>query len=89
MLNVEEWMDIHLLARQGHSIRAIARMTGLSRNTVRRALNQKMPQPFRQPERPSHLDPYKPYLKQRFEEFRQRKQLLKDVDAILKEADVE
>ncbi len=33
MLNMEEWMDIHLLSRQGHTIRSIARLTNLSRNT--------------------------------------------------------
>ena len=40
MLNREEWMDIHLLSRQGHSIRSIARLPNLSGNTVRRALRQ-------------------------------------------------
>jgi transposase len=40
MLTVEEWMDIHLLARQGNSIRSIARLANLSRNTIRRALRR-------------------------------------------------
>jgi transposase len=69
MLTVEEWMDIHLLAKQGLSVRAIARRTGLSRNTVRRTLAQKTPQPFQQPPRASKLDPFKPYLEQRFQEY--------------------
>jgi transposase len=69
MLHLEEWMDIHLLAQQGHSVRAIARLTGRSRHTVRRILTQKAPQPFRRPARPSKLDPFKPYLDGRFQEY--------------------
>jgi len=46
MLKTEEWMDLKVLAAQGHSIRAIAEMTGLSRNTVRRALRQRGPEQF-------------------------------------------
>ncbi len=46
MLTMEEWMDLKLLSVQGHSIPAIAELTGLSRNTVRRALRQKTPQAF-------------------------------------------
>lgn len=65
MLCVEEWMNIKELHQQGHSIRAIAQMTGVARNTVRGILRQKAPQPFQKPERPSCLDAYKPYLRQR------------------------
>ena len=36
MLGAEEQMEIAVLRRHGMSIRAIARATGLSRNTVRR-----------------------------------------------------
>jgi len=38
MLNVEDVMDIHELHRAGHSVREISRVTGHSRNTVRRVL---------------------------------------------------
>jgi len=38
MLKAEDRMEISVLARHGSSIRAIARATGLSRNTVRRYL---------------------------------------------------
>ncbi len=34
MLTAEEAMEIRVLAKHGHSARAIARETGLSRNTV-------------------------------------------------------
>lgn len=63
MISQEEWMDIKLLNRQGMSIRAIARTTGLSRNTVRRALSQKTPTRYSsRPPRPQKLDEYKDYL---------------------------
>jgi transposase len=69
MLHVEEWMDIKLLAKQGHSIRAIARLTGCSRNTVANVLSQAAPQPFQTPPRASKLDPYKPYLLERTQQY--------------------
>ena len=40
MRTVEEWMDVKMLANQGHSARAIARITGYSRNTVAKLLHQ-------------------------------------------------
>lgn len=43
MISQEVWMDIKQLHRQGMSLRAIARTTGLSRQTVRRALTQTVP----------------------------------------------
>jgi transposase len=69
MLTSEEWMDIKLLAASGASIRSIAEMTGHSRNTVRRVLRQTTPEPFKAPERTSKLEPFKPYLKERYERF--------------------
>lgn len=33
MLKLEEWMDVRSLHKEGHSIKAIARLTGRSRNT--------------------------------------------------------
>jgi transposase len=68
MISLEVWMDIKLLRQQGHSIREVARLTGLSRNTVRRALRQKSPQPFQAPERKSKLDDFKSYVQNRFQE---------------------
>ncbi|MFY9221229.1 MAG: helix-turn-helix domain-containing protein, partial [Blastocatellia bacterium] len=35
MIKVEVWMDIKLLHKEGNSISAIARQTGLSRKTIR------------------------------------------------------
>jgi transposase len=69
MLTVEEWMDVQMLARQGHSQRQIAGLTGYSRNTVAKILAQPAPQPFQKPPRSSKLDPFKPYLDRRFREY--------------------
>lgn len=65
MLRVEDWMDIHALSREGHSIKAITRLTGFSRNTVRRQLRAGTPGTFRGSARPSQLDPYKAFLEKR------------------------
>ena len=67
-LKLEGWMDIKLLSQQGHSIRAIARIVGSSRNTVRRVLRGKAPEPFKIVERSSKLDEYKGYLAKRYKE---------------------
>jgi len=68
MLISEDWMDIKLLQKQGHSIRKIAELTGHSRNTVRRLLRHSAPQPFQKPSRDSQLDDFKPYIDKRFQE---------------------
>jgi transposase len=68
MLSRDQTMDILLLHKQGHSIRQIARQSGHSRNTVRRAVRDGAPRAFRTPVRPSKLDPFKDYLRQRFEQ---------------------
>ena len=48
-------------SKQGHSIRRIARDTGHSRNTVRRAVREGARPQFQTPVRPSKLDPFKDY----------------------------
>lgn len=68
MLNWEVWMNIKHLQQQGHSIKAITRLTGHSRNTVRRILRQTKPEPFKTPPRSSRLDEFKPYVEQRYQE---------------------
>jgi transposase len=60
VLEVERWAELrreHFV--RGASIRALAERSGLSRNTVRRALRSESPPTFRRPERPSKLDPFK------------------------------
>ena len=67
MLTIEEWMDIKLLLKQGLSQREVARRTGLSRNTVARLALQPAPRPYSRPLPGSILDPFKPYLRERFQ----------------------
>lgn len=68
MLNLDQHMDIKDLSRQGHSIRAIARLTGHSRNTIRKVLASKGAPVFKPRNRASKLDPYKGYLRERVRE---------------------
>ncbi len=67
MLGMEEWMDIKVLHKQGESIRAIAKQTGYSRNTIRQVLRGGKPPEKRKRERGSKLDEYKEYIKGRYE----------------------
>ena len=62
MLNLDQFMNIRFLRRQGHSVRAIARLTGHSRNTVRKLLRTTRVPVAAPRVRPSKLDPYKPRL---------------------------
>lgn len=61
-------MDIKSLHKEGHSIKAIARQSGRSRNTVRRVLRQPSPTAYKKPQRHSRLDAFKAYLRQRWEQ---------------------
>lgn len=61
-------MEIHILAKQGHSIRSIARQLGVSRNTVRKYLRTAQPPEFAgHGPRVSKLDPYKAYIRARID----------------------
>src|SRR5690606_13071479 len=65
MLTLEQAVTIQILHQQGKSIKAISRELGVSRNTVRKYLQQNTtPQYQRIQPRISNLDPYKPYLLQ-------------------------
>jgi transposase len=61
-------MDIHLLFKQLGSIRAVAKQTGYSRNTVRRMLRTDTPPVFDKPARRTGVDDFKEYLTRRFTE---------------------
>lgn len=65
MIGVDQLMDIRDLNRQGHSIRSIARVTGLSRNTIRGVLRGEHVLKRKEPTRSSQLDPFKGYLRRR------------------------
>ncbi len=60
--------DLQELKRQGLSIRAISRLTGLARKTVRRYLRApELPVYGPREPRPSRLDAFKPYLESRMQ----------------------
>jgi transposase len=65
MLVAEEAVEIRVLRRQGKSIREIARMLDVSRNTVRRYLRVEGLPRYEREARPSKLDPYKHYIDER------------------------
>lgn len=61
-------MEIRVLARQGRSIKEIARELGVSRNTVRKYVrSEDVPEYGPRAPRPTKLDPYKDYLLARIE----------------------
>lgn len=63
MVRQEVWMDVRQMHREGYSLRRIARVTGLSRVTVRRILAAPAPKPYGpRAARPSKLDPFVPRL---------------------------
>jgi len=67
MIKVDQFMDIRELQRQGHSIRDIGRLTGLSRNTVRKVLRGEHAMKVQTAPRDSLMDPFKDYLRGRYE----------------------
>ena len=66
MIGKEECMEIQIYQSQHKSIREISRITGLSRNTVRKYLRSKADPKYRQrARRPGKLDPFKTFLEDR------------------------
>ena len=66
MITQREFIMIHELKKQGHSIRAIARITGKDRKTVTRHLrNSELAEIKRVKGRPSKLEPFKIYILER------------------------
>ncbi len=65
MLLPEEWMNLHVLSREGHTIKSLVRLTGHARNTVRKMLRTKEPPEAKVAPGSSRLDPFKPYLEKR------------------------
>lgn len=59
MIKGDTLMNIRSLARQGHTQRQIARMTGLHRRTVKKYLNKQALPVYRKQIRQSRLTPYK------------------------------
>jgi transposase len=67
MLKAEEQMELAILRKHGTSIRELARVTGRSRNTVRRYLRGAAATRKARPKRAEKLDPFKPYIVGRLE----------------------
>ena len=65
MITYEEFIVIHTLHRQGHSIRSIARITGIDRRTISKRLKEKEMAPYKKRRYPSKLDKYKEYINTR------------------------
>ena len=68
MLEQEAYVEIHVMHRQGKSIKAISRELGVSRNTVRKYLRtEQPPRAAKRAPKPTKLGPYRAYLKSRVE----------------------
>ncbi len=68
MLGQEGYVEIHVMHRQGMSIKAIGRELGVSRNTVRKYLRAaQVPKAGQRSAKPTKLDAYRPYLRSRVE----------------------
>lgn len=67
MLGLEGFMDIRSLHQQGLSISAIARREGVDRKTVRKYL-QESPHEYRRAPQVQKIDPYRAYLRERWEQ---------------------
>lgn len=66
MLTQEEAVEIRVLAKRGMPLREISRLTGLSRNTVRRYLRQPDAERYKpRTPRPTKLDAFHQYLQKR------------------------
>lgn len=64
----ERYQEVLTLHQQGIGVRAITRQVGISRNTVRRYLHaETFPEQGLRRKRASRLDPYLPYLRERWE----------------------
>lgn len=69
MIRMQEWADIVAAYHRGVSIKEIVRTTGLSRNTVRKAIRSENAPRYERPPVESKLDPYKDYLLERLDEY--------------------
>jgi transposase len=65
MISMEAWTTIRYLRAQGKGIKRIARELGVSRNTVRLALQREGPPHYeRPPQRKSKLEPYREFIQE-------------------------
>lgn len=59
MIQTEEFIVIHTLHKQGHSVRSISRITKIDRRTISKRLNEAEMQPYKVRNYESKVDPYK------------------------------
>ena len=62
------WLRVKMLYTEGHSKSEIARLLGINRRTVRKALREEKPASYPSRKRGSKLDPFKDYVKIRLED---------------------
>ncbi len=79
MLRKEIRMDIKQLHREGHSIKELVRMTGYSRNTIRKILRNGYDDSESRSKRKSKLDEFKGYIETKFKEGRPVPRILQDI----------
>lgn len=68
MVDQEEWMDVRSLWKEGHTIRVICRLTGMSRNTVRGVIRSDGPRAYQREPGLTKLSPFEDYVRGRLEE---------------------
>ena len=76
MLHAPELLRVIELRSQGMSIRAVGRATGHSRNTIRKILRGAHSVEMKVGHRASKLDPYRDYLRERYNAGRRSAQRL-------------
>lgn len=64
MIGTEDWMNMHVLFKQGLSYAEIGRLVGRDWRTVKKALDAESPPRYHRTPRGSKLDPFVPYLDQ-------------------------
>ena len=69
MINLEEWVMIKHMHRQGVPKARIAREMGLDPRTVDRAINSDEHPERKKSSKSSILDPYKDYIRQRLDRY--------------------
>jgi len=68
MIQIEEYIVIHTLHKQGHSIRAISRITSIDRRTISKRLRQEELVPYKARTYKSKLDSFKDYISRRLKQ---------------------
>lgn len=61
-------MDVRSLWKEGHTIRVICRLTGMSRNTVRGVIRSDGPRAYQREPGLTKLSPFEDYVRGRLEE---------------------